>query len=60
MNAEELSSCADAAAEACELLSRAENAKDETVVRGLFLVASSISILAAAAYEIAASLKDTK
>lgn len=58
MNSEELSESAADAIDLGEALSRAENAKDETVVRGLYIVAASISALAAAAYEIAAALKE--
>ena len=57
MNPEELSKCANEAAAAADVLSKAENAEDETVVRGLYVVASSIAVLAAAAYEIAAALR---
>lgn len=58
MNSNELSDLATEATLVAEVLSDAENAEDETVVRGLYLVAASIAGLMAAAYEIAAALKE--
>jgi hypothetical protein len=57
MTAEDLHDCADAACELGDALSGKENADGETVTRGLFVVAASLSGLTAAAYEIAASLR---
>ena len=54
---EDLGDCAVEASDLAETLSRPDSAVDETVTRGLFLVAASLAGLMAAAYEIAASLR---
>ncbi len=54
LSAEGLHELADVMSEVMEALSRKENAEDETVTRGLFLIASAITSLAMATYELAA------
>ena len=56
MTSKELQGCADESSNVVENLTKPENAADETITRGLFLVAAGLFSLSVVGYNIAAIL----